>query len=143
MLAERLALLGRVLHCVERLRRPPVSEAADAVRAYRCFPAGSPQRMSKLQSMRDAASRGAKSRRRLAKRFFKQRASGTPSAFGHWCATRHCMINAKSGRAIAGLVPVVIFGNAYVFWWMPPPLHPGLLHPGLCSPDSISSCCHC
>ena len=41
-------------------------------------------------------------------------------AFGHWCAARHCMVNANSGTAIAGLIAVVPFGNGYVSSTIPP-----------------------
>ena len=88
--------------------------------AYGCFPAASAWRPEPEKTWET----------------FKNNVRQQPCAFGHWCAARHCMVNANIGTAIAGFVAVVPFGNGHVCSMIPPPLDTGLLHPSLRSPNN-------
>ena len=80
--------------------------------------------MSTLQSRRDATLCAAPEPAKTRETFKTTRLSNAVLS-----GTRHCMVNANSGTAIAGFVAVVPFGKGYVSSTIPPPLQPGLRSP--------------
>ena len=105
--------------------RRGATEVSSSRRSSRCFASvrvlPSRQRMPTLQSMRDDASRGARSPK--THETLKTTRVSNPCAFGQWCAPRHCMVNGSNGTGIACLVAVVPSEPDTFFFRS----HPGLL----------------